>query len=73
VDVQRHGGKPLDRDPVSRDIQLASDGFLEPLKGQVLQPYWIYVALLTVAAAILVAATGPANLSRTQPKQVAVP
>jgi hypothetical protein len=47
--------------------------FLEPLKGQVLQPYWIYVALLTVAAAILVAATGPANLSRTQPKQVAVP
>ena len=47
--------------------------FLEPLKGQVLQPYWIYVALLTVAAAILVAATGPANLSRTQPKHVAVP
>jgi membrane protease YdiL (CAAX protease family) len=46
---------------------------LEPLKGQVLQPFWIYVGLLILAAAVVVAATGPANLSRTQPKQVAVP
>lgn len=46
---------------------------LEPLKGQVLQPFLIYDALLILAATVLVAATGPANLSRTHAKQVVTP
>ena len=46
---------------------------LEPLKGQVLQPFLIYDALLILAATVVVAATGPANLSRTHPKQVITP
>ena len=46
---------------------------LEPLEGQVLQPFLIYDALLILAAIVLVAATGPANLSRTHPKQVVTP
>jgi membrane protease YdiL (CAAX protease family) len=46
---------------------------LEPLEDQVHQPFLIYVALTIVAAAVVVAATGPANLSRTHPKQVTTP
>lgn len=47
--------------------------FFEPLDDQITQPFLIYVALMVVAAAVVVAATGPATLSRTHPKQVAVP
>ena len=46
---------------------------LEPLKDQVTQPFLIYVALMILAAAVVVAATGPANLSRTHTKQVVTP
>ena len=46
---------------------------LEPLKGQVLQPFLIYDGLLILAAIVLVAVTGPANLSRTHAKQVVTP
>jgi membrane protease YdiL (CAAX protease family) len=46
---------------------------LEPLEDQVTQPFLIYVALTILAATVVVAATGPANLSRTHAKQVAVP
>jgi membrane protease YdiL (CAAX protease family) len=46
---------------------------LEPLEDQVHQPFLIYVALMILAAAVVVAATGPANLSRTHPKQVTTP
>ena len=46
---------------------------LEPLQGQVLQPFWINVGLLILAAAVVVATTGPANLSRTHAKQVITP
>jgi hypothetical protein len=35
---------------------------LEPLEDQVHQPFLIYVALMILAAAVVVAATGPANL-----------
>jgi membrane protease YdiL (CAAX protease family) len=47
--------------------------FYEPLDDEVSQPFLIYVALMVVAAAIVVAAAGPANLSRTRGKQVEVP
>jgi uncharacterized protein len=46
---------------------------LEPLEDQVAHPFLIYVALMILAAAVVVAATGPANLSRTYPKQVTTP
>ena len=46
---------------------------LEPLEDQVAQPFLIYVALMILAATVVVAATGPANLSRTHAKQIAVP
>ena len=39
----------------------------------IVRPFLIYVALMLVAAAVVVAATGPATLSRTRPKQTAVP
>jgi membrane protease YdiL (CAAX protease family) len=47
--------------------------FLEPLEDQVAQPFLIYVGLMVVAASVLVAATGSQTLSRTRPKQVALP
>ncbi len=47
--------------------------FLAPLGRDLTQPYLIYVAFLVVAAAAIVVTTGPANLSRTQPKQIDVP
>jgi uncharacterized protein len=47
--------------------------FLEPLEDQVALPFLIYVALMTLAASVVVAATGPATLSRTRAEQVAVP
>ena len=46
---------------------------LEPLEDQITQPFLIYVALTILAATVVVAATGPANLSRTHAKQIAVP
>jgi len=46
---------------------------LEPLEDQAALPFLIYVALMTVAASVVVAATGPATLSRTHVKQIAVP
>jgi uncharacterized protein len=46
---------------------------LEPLKDQVTQPFLIYVALMILAAAVVVAATGPSNLFRARAKQVEVP
>jgi uncharacterized protein len=46
---------------------------LEPLEDQVAQPFLIYVALMILAATVVVAVTGPANLSRTHAKQIAVP
>ena len=46
---------------------------LEPLEDQIAQPFWIYVALMILAATVVVAATGPANLSRTHAKQVVTP
>ncbi|HVH95210.1 MAG TPA: CPBP family intramembrane glutamic endopeptidase, partial [Nocardioidaceae bacterium] len=42
-----------------------------PLEEQVLPSYWIYVALLAVAAAGLIARTGAATLSRSGVKQIA--
>ena len=47
--------------------------FFEPLDDEITQPFLIYVGLMVVAAAVVVAATGPATLSRTHPKQVSVP
>ena len=44
---------------------------LDPLEGQIAQPFLIYVALTILAAAVVVAATGPEQLSRTHTKQVA--
>jgi membrane protease YdiL (CAAX protease family) len=40
-----------------------------PLKEQVLPSYWIYVGLLAVTAAALIAATGAATLSRSRHKE----
>ena len=45
---------------------------LEPLDDQVALPFLIYVALMVVAASVVVAVTGPATLSRTRAKQVAI-
>jgi membrane protease YdiL (CAAX protease family) len=49
--------------------------FFESLadEGHVAQPFLIYVGLMALAASVVVAATGPANLSRARSKQVAVP
>ena len=47
--------------------------FFEPLEDELTQPFLLYVALMILAASVVVAATGPANLSRTHAKQVAVP
>jgi membrane protease YdiL (CAAX protease family) len=49
--------------------------FFEPLAndGQVTRPFLIYVALMVLAAAVVVVATGPATLSRTGAKQTVVP
>jgi membrane protease YdiL (CAAX protease family) len=46
---------------------------LEPLEDQAALPFLIYVALMTVAASVVVAATGRATLSRTHTKQIALP
>jgi membrane protease YdiL (CAAX protease family) len=43
------------------------------LEDDIARPFLIYVAVMVVAAAVVVAATGPATLSRTRTKQVAVP
>jgi membrane protease YdiL (CAAX protease family) len=42
-----------------------------PLEEHVLPAYWIYVGMLALAAAVLVARTGAATLSRTGSKQTA--
>ncbi len=47
--------------------------FFEPLEDEITQPFLIYVGLMVLAAALVVAATGRATLSRTHTKQVAVP
>jgi membrane protease YdiL (CAAX protease family) len=45
----------------------------EPLEDQIALPFLIYAALMALVAAVVVAATGPATLSRTRTKQVVVP
>jgi len=45
----------------------------QPLGERVLPAYWVYDALLALAAAVLIARTGAATLSRTHAKQVATP
>lgn len=47
--------------------------FFEPLGDQVVRPFVIYVGLMVAAAAVIVAITGPATLSRTHAKQTAAP
>ncbi len=47
--------------------------FFEPLDDEITQPFLIYVGLMVLAAAVVVATTGRATLSRTHTKQVAVP
>jgi membrane protease YdiL (CAAX protease family) len=42
-----------------------------PLERRVLPAYWIYVGMLALAAAILIARTGAGTLSRSHPKQTA--
>jgi membrane protease YdiL (CAAX protease family) len=46
---------------------------VDPFEDQVARPFLIYVALMVIAALAVVATTGPATLSRTHAKQVAVP
>lgn len=46
---------------------------ITPLGRDMTQIFLIFVALLVVAATVVVIATGPANLSRTRQKQVAMP
>jgi membrane protease YdiL (CAAX protease family) len=46
---------------------------VDPFEDQLTRPFLIYVALTILAASVVVAATGPATLSRTRAKQVAVP
>jgi CAAX protease family protein len=45
---------------------------VDPFEDQLTRPFLIYVALMILAASVVVAA-GPATLSRTRAKQVAVP
>ncbi len=54
-------------------VNLPLTVFLEPLEDQAAQPFLIYVALLILAASVVVAAAGPATLSRTHAKQVGEP
>jgi membrane protease YdiL (CAAX protease family) len=42
-----------------------------PLQERVLPAYWLYVAMLALAAAVLIARTGGAALSRAHSKQTA--
>lgn len=46
---------------------------VEPFEDQLTRPFLILVALTILAASVVVAAAGPATLSRTRAKQVAVP
>jgi membrane protease YdiL (CAAX protease family) len=46
---------------------------VDPFEDQLTQPFLILVALMIVVASVVVAATGPATLSRARPKQVEVP
>ena len=46
---------------------------LDPLGKQSARPFLIYLALFVIVTAAIVVATGPAHLSRTQPKQTDVP
>ena len=46
---------------------------IAPYGEQSARPFLFYLAVLVVVAAVIAVATGPANLSRTQPKQVEVP
>ncbi len=46
---------------------------VDPFEDQVARPFLIYVALVVVAAALVVAVAGPAALSRTRAKQVGEP
>jgi membrane protease YdiL (CAAX protease family) len=46
---------------------------VDPFEGELTRPFLILVALMIGAASIVVGATGPATLSRTRAKQVAVP
>lgn len=54
-------------------INLPLTVFFEPLEDHIVQPFLLYAALITLAAAVVVAATGAANLSRTRARQVEVP
>ncbi len=44
-----------------------------PLEERVLPAYWIYVAMLAVAASAVVVTTGPENLSRTHRRPLTTP
>jgi uncharacterized protein len=46
---------------------------VQPFEDQVARPFLIYVALMVVAASLVVAAAGPAALSRRRAKQVGEP
>jgi uncharacterized protein len=46
---------------------------MAPLEERVVPAYWLYDAMLAVAAAVLIVRTGAATLSRTQPKQIVTP
>ncbi len=46
---------------------------VDPFDDEVTRPFLIYVAMMILVACAVVAVAGPANLSRTRAKQVAVP
>jgi anti-sigma factor RsiW len=69
--IGRDALQPSSMTPVRRPVPRTRE--LEPLEDQATQPVLIFVALLILAASVVVATTGPANLSRTHAKQVAVP
>lgn len=61
------------RSALGASVVLALDGVPRALDDQVALPFLIYVALMILAASVVVAVTGPATLSRTHAKQVALP
>jgi uncharacterized protein len=46
---------------------------VDPFEDQLTRPFLIYLAVMILSALVVAAATGPATLSRTRAKQVAVP
>ena len=73
LDVQRHGRQPAHRRALHAITNLPLTVVYEQLGERLVPVFWLLDAILAITAAVLIARTGAATLSRVREKQTETP